>query len=135
MRLIHITAHSKQINSYVVTPHMDNTFRQTSGLDIASQDICVAECIFENGQTVISVAVYISPNQKFFCLVHSVVSYRVLKREVNKEKIRYVLQFFRDKDENASQVAEIVNGNVCGADTVTPNYVQFWFSPIPLKHL
>ncbi|GFU80070.1 histone-lysine N-methyltransferase SETMAR [Trichonephila clavipes] len=47
--------------------------------------------------------------------------------EVNKEKIRYILQFFSDKGENASQVAEIVNG-VYGADTVTANYVQFWFS-------
>ncbi|GFV72864.1 histone-lysine N-methyltransferase SETMAR [Trichonephila clavipes] len=46
--------------------------------------------------------------------------------EVNKEKIRYILQFFFDKGENASQVAEIVNG-VYGADTVTANYVQFWF--------
>ncbi|GFX45002.1 histone-lysine N-methyltransferase SETMAR-like [Trichonephila clavipes] len=45
---------------------------------------------------------------------------------VNKEKIRYILQFFFDKGENASQVAEIVNG-VYGADTVTPGYVQFWF--------
>lgn len=46
--------------------------------------------------------------------------------EVNKEKIRYILQFFFDKGENASQAAEIVNG-VYGADTVTANYVQFWF--------
>ncbi|GFU70381.1 histone-lysine N-methyltransferase SETMAR [Trichonephila clavipes] len=30
------------------------------------------------------------------------------------------------QDENASQVAEIANG-VYGADTVTANYVQFWF--------
>ncbi|GFW19007.1 histone-lysine N-methyltransferase SETMAR [Trichonephila clavipes] len=30
--------------------------------------------------------------------------------EVNKEKIRYILQFFFDKGEIASQVAEIVNG-------------------------
>ncbi|GFX41915.1 mariner Mos1 transposase [Trichonephila clavipes] len=36
--------------------------------------------------------------------------------EVNKEKIRYILQFFFDKGENASQMAEIVNG-VYGADT------------------
>ncbi|GFW72091.1 histone-lysine N-methyltransferase SETMAR [Trichonephila clavipes] len=50
----------------------------------------------------------------------------MLKMEVNKEKIRYILQFFVDKDENASQVAEIANG-VYGADTVTANYVQFWF--------
>ncbi|GFX27595.1 histone-lysine N-methyltransferase SETMAR [Trichonephila clavipes] len=28
--------------------------------------------------------------------------------------------------ENASQAAEFVKG-VCGADTVTANYVQFWF--------
>ncbi|GFX76284.1 histone-lysine N-methyltransferase SETMAR [Trichonephila clavipes] len=43
--------------------------------------------------------------------------------EVNKEKIRFFLQFSFDKGENASQVAEIVNG----VDTVTANYVQFWF--------
>ncbi|GFW15989.1 histone-lysine N-methyltransferase SETMAR [Trichonephila clavipes] len=46
--------------------------------------------------------------------------------EVNKEKIRYILQFFFDKGENARQVAEIVNG-VYGADTVTANYVHLWF--------
>ncbi|GFU96078.1 histone-lysine N-methyltransferase SETMAR [Trichonephila clavipes] len=46
--------------------------------------------------------------------------------EVNKEKIRFFLQFFFDKGENASQVAEIANG-VHGADNVTSNYVQFWF--------
>ncbi|GFW60494.1 histone-lysine N-methyltransferase SETMAR [Trichonephila clavipes] len=46
--------------------------------------------------------------------------------EVNKEKIRFFLQFFFDKDENASQVAEIANG-VYGPDTVTANCVQFWF--------
>ncbi|GFU72877.1 mariner Mos1 transposase [Trichonephila clavipes] len=36
--------------------------------------------------------------------------------EVNKEKIRYILQFFFDKDENASQAAEIVHG-VYGVNT------------------
>ncbi|GFV36878.1 histone-lysine N-methyltransferase SETMAR [Trichonephila clavipes] len=46
--------------------------------------------------------------------------------EVIKEKIRFFLQFFFDKGENASQVAEIANG-VYGPDTVTANYVQFWF--------
>ncbi|GFU44555.1 histone-lysine N-methyltransferase SETMAR [Trichonephila clavipes] len=46
--------------------------------------------------------------------------------EVNKEKIRFFLQFFFDKGENVSQVAEIANG-VYGADTVTANYVQFLF--------
>ncbi|GFU20222.1 histone-lysine N-methyltransferase SETMAR [Trichonephila clavipes] len=35
-------------------------------------------------------------------------------------------KFFFDKGKNASQAAEIVNG-VYGADTVTANYVQFWF--------
>ncbi|GFU68182.1 histone-lysine N-methyltransferase SETMAR [Trichonephila clavipes] len=46
--------------------------------------------------------------------------------EVNKEKIRYISQFFFDKGENVSQVAEIING-VYGAYTVTANYVHFWF--------
>ncbi|GFV02521.1 histone-lysine N-methyltransferase SETMAR [Trichonephila clavipes] len=46
--------------------------------------------------------------------------------EVNKEKIRYILQFSFDKGKNASQVAEIVN-SVYGVDTVEANYVQFYF--------
>ncbi|GFX91608.1 histone-lysine N-methyltransferase SETMAR [Trichonephila clavipes] len=46
--------------------------------------------------------------------------------EVNKDKIRFILQFFFDKSENASQLSEIANG-VYGADTVAANYVQFWF--------
>ncbi|GFV66212.1 uncharacterized protein TNCV_355921 [Trichonephila clavipes] len=49
--------------------------------------------------------------------------------EINKEKNLFLLQFFIDKDENASQGAEIVNG-VYGADTVTANYVKFWFQRI-----
>ncbi|GFV93708.1 histone-lysine N-methyltransferase SETMAR [Trichonephila clavipes] len=49
--------------------------------------------------------------------------------EVNREKIRYILQFFVDKSKTASQVAEIVH-SVFGADTVTANYEQFWFRPI-----
>ncbi|GFT82548.1 histone-lysine N-methyltransferase SETMAR [Trichonephila clavipes] len=46
--------------------------------------------------------------------------------EVNKEKIRFFLQFFFDKGENASQVAEIAH-DAYGTDTVTANYLQFWF--------
>ncbi|GFU56230.1 histone-lysine N-methyltransferase SETMAR [Trichonephila clavipes] len=61
-----------------------------------------------------------------YAKVDRVVRYRVLKMEVNEGKIRYILQFFVDKGENASQAAEIVNG-VYSADTVTGNYVQFWF--------
>lgn len=44
--------------------------------------------------------------------------------EVNKKW--YILQFFLDKDENASHAAKIVNG-VYGFDIVTVNYMQFWF--------
>ncbi|GFW92505.1 uncharacterized protein TNCV_518221 [Trichonephila clavipes] len=55
---------------------MDIIYRQTSELGIASQDIgdiCAAECIFENGQTMISVAVYISPNRKIKDSLHFVL--------------------------------------------------------------
>ncbi|GFT11191.1 histone-lysine N-methyltransferase SETMAR [Trichonephila clavipes] len=44
---------------------------------------------------------------------------------VNKEKNRYILQFFL-QFENTSQVAEIING-VYNADIVTVNYAQFCF--------
>ncbi|GFU24751.1 histone-lysine N-methyltransferase SETMAR [Trichonephila clavipes] len=50
----------------------------------------------------------------------------MLKMEVSKEKIRFILQFFFDKGENARHVAEIAN-DVYSADTVTVNHVQFWF--------
>ncbi|GFW94740.1 histone-lysine N-methyltransferase SETMAR [Trichonephila clavipes] len=46
--------------------------------------------------------------------------------EVNKEKIRFILQFFFVNGKNARQVAELANG-VYGADTVTAKHVQFWF--------
>ncbi|GFX67527.1 histone-lysine N-methyltransferase SETMAR [Trichonephila clavipes] len=49
----------------------------------------------------------------------------VLKLEVNKEKIWYILQFSLDKGETESQAAEIVT-SVYGGDTVTAKYVQFW---------
>ena len=46
--------------------------------------------------------------------------------DTSKEKIRYILQFFFDKGENASQAAANVN-SVYGPDTVTANHAQFWF--------
>lgn len=53
-------------SSHVITPHMDITYRQSIGLGVAIQDVgdmCAAECLLPNGQTVISVAIYVSPNQ------------------------------------------------------------------------
>ncbi|GFU79826.1 histone-lysine N-methyltransferase SETMAR [Trichonephila clavipes] len=50
--------------------------------------------------------------------------------EDSKKKIRYILQFFIDKGENAGQVAEIVKGDY-GVITVKANYVQFWFRRFP----
>lgn len=41
-------------------------------------------------------------------------------------KTLYILQFFFDKGKNASQVVETVIG-IYGLDTVTGNYVEFWF--------
>ncbi|GFV57928.1 histone-lysine N-methyltransferase SETMAR [Trichonephila clavipes] len=52
----------------------------------------------------------------------------MLKMGVNEEKIWSTLQFFFDKGETASQVAEIVNG-VYSADTVIAKCVQFCFHP------
>ncbi|GFW28973.1 histone-lysine N-methyltransferase SETMAR [Trichonephila clavipes] len=46
-----------------------------------------------------------------------------ISREVS---IKEFQAYARCQGENASQVAEIVNG-VYGVDTVTANYVQFWF--------
>ncbi|GFS92960.1 retrovirus-related Pol polyprotein from transposon TNT 1-94 [Trichonephila clavipes] len=78
----------------------------------------ITSFIFERDSAAFSVVM--------ICHIFVVVSYRVLKMEVNKEKIWFFLQFFFDKGENASKAAEIVNG-VYVANTVTANYVQFWF--------
>ncbi|GFS83584.1 histone-lysine N-methyltransferase SETMAR [Trichonephila clavipes] len=51
----------------------------------------------------------------------------MLKTKSTKRKFgTRVLQFFFNKGENASEAVEIVH-SVYGADTVTANYVQFWF--------
>lgn len=47
----------------------------------------------------------------------------LLRMEVNKENIWYILQIFFGKGENASQESKLVNG-VYGSDT-TANYMQF----------
>ncbi|GFT43235.1 hypothetical protein TNCV_2520901 [Trichonephila clavipes] len=65
-RAFGVAIYRKQNNPHVVTPQMDITYCQTRGLGIVSPilgDKCVAECLFENGQPVISVVVYISSNQ------------------------------------------------------------------------
>ncbi|GFV04234.1 hypothetical protein TNCV_918551 [Trichonephila clavipes] len=61
-RAADVTIYRKQKNSHVGTPHMNITYRQTSGQSIVSilGDICAAECLFENGQAVISLVAYIS---------------------------------------------------------------------------
>ncbi|GFU58631.1 histone-lysine N-methyltransferase SETMAR [Trichonephila clavipes] len=48
--------------------------------------------------------------------------------EINKAKIRCILQFSFDKSEKESQVAEIVNG-VYSVNTVTNSCVKCWFRP------
>lgn len=67
-------------------------------------------------------------NEFFCCFLVGVFSCEVqgVKMKVNKENIRYILQFFYDKGKNASQTAKIVDG-VCGSEIVTANYVQFQF--------
>lgn len=54
-------------SAIITTPNMDITYRQTTSSTVTSRpigDICSAECILPNGQTVLSVVVYISPNQQ-----------------------------------------------------------------------
>ncbi|GFW86156.1 hypothetical protein TNCV_1969641 [Trichonephila clavipes] len=58
-----VAIYRKQKNSHVVTPQMNITCRQQVDwvvLVTILEDICAAECSFENGQTVILVVTYIS---------------------------------------------------------------------------
>lgn len=50
----------------IVTPHMDISLRQSSALSMNVTEIgevCAARCSLDNGQTILAVALYISPNQ------------------------------------------------------------------------
>ncbi|GFT18840.1 hypothetical protein TNCV_1671841, partial [Trichonephila clavipes] len=110
---------SKQ-NSHVVTPHMDIIYRQTSGLDMASQDtgdICVAECIHENGQTVISVATFFGRNKivtedinfKNLC---SLWVPRLLTAEHKEKRFASLVDFLiRCKEEGEGALSRIVTGD------------------------
>ena len=57
----------------------------------------------------------------FFRLVYSFVSKSVNNKNQKLENFVYFIVFF-DEDENASQAAEIVNGDY-GPDTVIINYM------------
>ncbi|KAL4154034.1 hypothetical protein QTP88_001867 [Uroleucon formosanum] len=61
-----VAIYQKHNTSHITTPNMDIEYRQTTGLTVTSRpigDLCAAKCILPNGQKVLSVVVYISPNQ------------------------------------------------------------------------
>ncbi|GFV14652.1 histone-lysine N-methyltransferase SETMAR [Trichonephila clavipes] len=75
---------------------------------------------------------YIVAKVTFICIAPSSSNFRDLKAVFGKSK-KFEDRMneggeptSHDKGKNASQVAEIVHG-VYGANTVTDNYVQFWF--------
>ena len=53
-------------------------------------------------------------------------SYFILKMEINKEKIRYILQYHYDKDKNAAQVCEKICA-IYGEDTLSKSTARKWF--------
>lgn len=61
-----VAIYKHRTSSQVVTPIMDVTYRQATGLGVELQDIgdiCAAVCELPNSRTFLSVVVYISPNQ------------------------------------------------------------------------
>ena len=58
-----------------------------------------------------------------FRLIYSVRCERSSKMDTNKEKIRYILQFFFDQSEKAAKAAENIN-LVYGPDTVNERVAQ-----------
>ena len=63
-------------------------------------------------------------NRKRLKSVKWIKSYFILKMEINKEKIRYILQYHYDKGKNAAQTCE----KICviyGEDTLSKSAARF----------
>lgn len=64
--------HNSTDRATVVIAHMDVTFSQNSSLVVNTTvvgEICAARCTVESGQTILVVAVYISPNKKIYDII------------------------------------------------------------------
>ena len=59
--------------------------------------------------------------------IGEVESYFILKIEINKEKIRYILQYHYDKGKNAVQACEKICA-IYGEDTLSKSAAQKWFA-------
>ena len=54
-------------------------------------------------------------------------NYFILKMEITKEKIRYILQYHYDKGKNAAQVCEKICA-IYGEDTLSKSAARKWFA-------
>jgi hypothetical protein len=62
-----VAIYKNQNSTQVITPHMTIVSRQTTSMGVSVKaigDICTTEVMLENGQTLLLVVVYISPNQR-----------------------------------------------------------------------
>ncbi|XP_071578498.1 uncharacterized protein [Temnothorax nylanderi] len=58
--------HRSNDTTNIVTANMDINLRQSSALSVNVTEIgemCAARCVLENGQSIVTIAIYISPNQ------------------------------------------------------------------------
>ena len=66
-------------------------------------------------------------SRKRLKLVKSIESYFILKMEINKKKIRYILQYYYDKGKNAAQACEKICA-IYGEDTLSKSAARKWFA-------
>ena len=59
--------------------------------------------------------------------VKCIKSYFILKMEINKEKIRYILQYHYDKGKNAAQACKKICA-IYGEDTLSKAAARKWFA-------
>ena len=53
--------------------------------------------------------------------------------EINKEKIRYILQYYYDKGKNAAQACEKIC-TIYGEDTLSKSIARKWFARFHIKN-
>jgi len=66
-------------------------------------------------------------NRKKLKSVKWIKSYFILKMEINKEKIRYILQYYYDKNKNAAQACEKICA-IYSEDTLSKSVARKWFT-------
>ena len=91
---------------------------------LSSRQLLIASATLDELCLKIDILIFILSRKKLKSVKW--ISYFILKMEINKEKIRYILQYHYDKGKNTAQACEKIC--VYGEDTLSKSAARKWFA-------